>query len=136
MLAACLLILVAATAGAQTVAVNPNTVVFDPSADHNAVSALTGLPLVSRYALRFYLPGATQPVQDQDLGKPTPGTDGKITITNRALFTGTPIALDTKYVAKVAAVGPAGEGVSAASDPFGNAGPPAAPPTKPALAIR
>jgi hypothetical protein len=128
-------LLMPAIAHAQTVVVNPTTVIFPASGDHDAVRPLDGSAVLSKYMLRFFLEGASSPVQEQDLGKPTP-TAGVITIVNRALFTGTPLALDTKYVARVAAVGPGGEGVSAASGPFGNASPltaPRAPASAPTL---
>lgn len=127
-----LMALVVMPAAAQGVAVNPTTVVFDPSPDHN-LTGLDGQPKVTSYMLRFYLEGASSPVQEQTLGKPTPGGDGKITITNRSLFTGTPLALDTRYVAKVAAIGPTGEGLSDPSNPFGNAEPPRQVPTAPLI---
>lgn len=112
-----------ALAVAQTVVVNPTTVSFDPSPDHAAVG-LDGAALVTSYSLRFYAEGAGSPTQTQDLGKPAPGTDGRITIANRALFAGAPLSLNTKYVAKVATVGPTGVAESDPSNPFGNAGPP------------
>lgn len=122
-LAACLLAVVP-PAGAQTVVLNPQTVEFDPSADHNAFVLGTTTPMVTKYEMRIFLGAATQPVTTQDLGKPAP-VNGKISITNRTWFLG--LANNAAYTAKVAAVGPSGEGVSAASDPFGNLGPPGAP---------
>jgi len=120
-----LFVLVAAVATAQTAAVNPVTVQCVPSSDHNTVNALDGTPMVSRYEMRIYLStDLTKVVFTQDMGKPTPVAN-LITVTNALWFSG--LTPNTKYVAKVAAIGPTGEGVSDPSNPFGNVGPPAAP---------
>src|SRR5260370_21566049 len=75
--AACLILLsVPAAVHAQTI--NPTTVQFTASPDHNA-TASDGTPVVSSYELEFYLIGAAQPFQVVSLGKPTP--DGSNTIT-------------------------------------------------------
>jgi hypothetical protein len=97
---ACLL--VASMAQAQVVT-NPRTVEFTVQAPDYAST--------SSYELRHFLVGATAPVQTQDLGKPTPDGTGKIS----AAITALPISLTNQYYAKVAALSPAGEGVSAAS---------------------
>ena len=111
---------------AQTsVAVNPTTVQFTPSADHAALN-VDGTPVVTRYDLRVYVPTIlTTIVFTQTLGKPTPGTDGTI---QASLGTGIVAALvkNTQYVAEVVAIGPYGEGVSTPSNPFGYAAPPRA----------
>lgn len=109
-----------APVAAQTV-VNPTAVEFEPSADHAAV--FLGSPVVTRYELRFQFVGATEPVTTVDLGKPSP-QDGKIRVTVPQFLTLTP---KTEYEARVAAIGPGGEGVSTPTDPFGRSGPPAAP---------
>lgn len=116
---------VAASARAQTVVVNPVTVEFAPSSDH-AVIALDGQPMVARYEMRIYVetPLGPTPAFTQDIGKPTP-VAGKITVTNAVWFSG--LTPNTRYVAKVAAVGPTGEGVSDPSNPFGLVGAPTAP---------
>lgn len=106
----------ATTSFAQTsVVVNPRVVEFVPSTDHSAT--LGGAAVVSRYAFRAYQIGAEQPFHEIDLGKPAPGADGLI----RADFSNTigswPLP-GGPYEARVAAVGPAGEGVSDASNPF------------------
>jgi hypothetical protein len=99
--------------------VNPKTVEFTPSADHDAISVLTGQPVVSRYELRMYLEAnPATPISTTDLGKPTPA-GGVISVTNPVWFAG--LTPNTRYVARVAAIGPTGEGVSDASGPFGNA---------------
>lgn len=105
----------AAPAPAQTV-YNPTIVEFVPSADHDATLP-DGTPLVTRYELRVFLEGATEPFGSQDLGKPTP-VNGKITAVNRQWFVGA--AMGSAGFAKVAAIGPAGEGVSEPSNPFLN----------------
>jgi hypothetical protein len=119
------LALLAPVAGAQTAVVNPVTVEFTPSADH-AVIALDGQPMVARYEMRIFVetPLGPTPSFTQDIGKPTP-VAGKITITNAVWFSG--LTPNTRYVAKVVAVGPTGEGVSELSNPFGLVGAPTAP---------
>ena len=128
-LTACVLVVLGLwgiTGTAQTsTAVNPTTVQFTPSADHNATN-LDGTPVVARYDLRIYVPTIlTTIVFTQSLGKPTPGTDGTI---QAPLGTGIVAALvaNTTYEARVVAVGPYGEGASDLSNPFGYAAPPRA----------
>lgn len=112
----------AAPVAAQAVAINPSTVEFTPSADHLAID-LNGQPVVARYELRLYLETAPQPYTTKDLGKPSLNADGKIFITDRSMFLAGAV-YNVKCVAKVAAIGPQGEGVSLPSNPFGNAAPP------------
>ena len=123
--------LVAATLGYWTtvshaqssVAVNPTTVTFTASPDHNALN-LDGTPMVTRYDLRVYVPTLlTTIVFTQALGKPTPDASNTIQVT---LASGLMAALvkNTQYVAEVAAIGPYGEGDSTPSNPFGYAAPP------------
>jgi hypothetical protein len=117
------------TATAQVVP-NPNTVTFEASPDHSAMSLDGITPLVTSYQLRVYLESSQTgtPLVTLDVGKPAPvaGTDGKpmIAITNAIWFAA--LVPKTRFVMKVAAVGASGEGVSAPSNPFGNVGPPAA----------
>lgn len=106
---------------AQTVVLNPTTVEFDPSPDH-ALNGLDGAPLVTRYQLEMFLEGAVLPFSVQDLGKPSPGPDGKIRIVNASWFVA--LAMNVRYVAKVLTIGPTGVGVSDPSNPFGRTGPP------------
>jgi len=115
------LLALAASANAQTV-INPNTVEFDPSADH--ARTFEGVNLVESYRLDIYLVGATAPLTTASLGKPTPATDGKIRITGVAALAAIPVA--TKLEARVVAVGSSGEGVSTPSNPFGRLTAPAA----------
>lgn len=111
---------------AQTV-INPRTVEFDVSPDHDRL--ILSMPIVTGYRIDFYLIGATAPVQAGDLGKPTPDAAGHVVITRPELFA-LPIG---GYVARVVAVGPGGEGASVPSDPFGEIGPPGVPGGKPSL---
>ena len=116
----------------QTTVVNPTTLEFTPSVDHNATAPLDGTPLVTRYDAKYYL--ATQcnpscpttvpaPAFVLSLGKPTP-SNNTITVTN--VFNG--LVLNQAYKAVVVAVGPGGTSANSnATDPFGNRGPLAAP---------
>jgi hypothetical protein len=91
---------------------------------------LNGLPVVTKYELHVYIPTLlTTIVVTQDLGKPTPvsGT-ATVTLANTLITT---LAKNTAYIARVAAIGPFGEGVSDNSNPFGYA----APPTKPTVPV-
>jgi len=115
-----------ASASAQLV-VNPTHVEFTVSADH-AVTLPDGSAAVTRYEIRFYATGATQPQQASDLGKPTPDATGKASVDIASVIIAFPVSPSTQYTAKVAAIGIAGEGVSAAaSNPFARVAPPAAP---------
>jgi hypothetical protein len=117
-----LLLLVALPVGAQTAVVNPKTVEFTPSADHAAL--LEGVPMVAKYELRIFLEVGGTLLTTTDIGKPTP-VSNLISITNPIWFA--PLTPKTRYIARVAAVGPTGEGVSDPSGPFLNAGAPANP---------
>jgi hypothetical protein len=115
------LLWMATSASAQSVVLNPTKVIFTASADHNTV--VGGVALVERYELRHYLVGATSPVQTQDLGKPTLD-NGKCTGNVASL----PLSTTAQYAAKVVAIGPTGEGVSAFStNTYFFVGPPATP---------
>lgn len=133
-LAACVLMAVSGVVSAQTVVTNPNTVTFAASADHSALALDGTTPLVTSYQMQVFLeatPTGT-PLTVLELGKPTP-VSGAITVTNAVWFAA--LTPKTRYVAKVAAVGPTGTGVSAASNPFGNVGSPGAPGT-PTVSIK
>jgi hypothetical protein len=80
----------AATAAAQNVR-NPSVAQWTASLDHQAVTS---------YVIAFYLPGATDPVQEVDLGKPTP--DG--TQTCSAAINTMPLTFGVGYIAKMKAV--------------------------------
>ena len=98
---------------AQTV--SPQTVEFDPSADHNAT--VGGVAVVEGYELRFYTVGGAQPVHVIELGKPTPEADGKIRFNFASPLGAWPVN-GVVYEARVAAVGPGGSTVSAISNQF------------------
>jgi hypothetical protein len=104
------------TAFGQTTVTNPRIVEFDPSADHSTVSA-DGQPLVTRYDLQIYLQGAAQPVTTASLGKPALAADGKVRVDFSTILIGWPLA-DGTYEARVAAIGPTGNGVSDVSNLF------------------
>ena len=113
------LLLVTSRAGGQTV--DPRTVEFDPSADHNTV--LTGgQAAISRYDFELYYQGAAQPFQVMDLGKPVPEVDGKIRVDFLSFLSSWPLPGIT-YEARVNAIGPAGNGESAPSNAFTFSGP-------------
>ena len=59
-------LLAATVAQAQTTVVNPSAVTFTASADHADLT---------HYVLGYFAPGATAPVMEIDLGKPTPVVD-------------------------------------------------------------
>ena len=105
----------AATVQAQTI-VDPHTVSFSPSSDHNATGS-DGQPMVTRYDLEFFLVGGTQPILTLSLGKPSPAADGDIYVDFSSMMTSYP-APGQSLVARVAAVGPGGTGESAPSNTF------------------
>jgi len=99
-----------ATTAAATItvaaAVSPPTgVVFQKSADHAT--------LVTSYELRIFANGANPytgtPLAKVNLGKPTPATNGDITVSQPTFFSN--LAVGT-YVAAVAAIGSGGASVS------------------------
>lgn len=96
----------ASPASAQSV-VNPTTVTFTASVDHADISS---------YAIGYFAAGATAPVQEVDLGKPTPGTGGVISVG----IVVKPLGWVTGYTVRVKAV--AGSGIvsewSSDSNPF------------------
>jgi hypothetical protein len=104
----------AASATAQVV--NPTTVQFDPSADHNALNS-QGQPVVVRYDLQFYpISDLSTPVRVVSLGKPAPGSDGTIQLDFSTL---TPWPLPNgSYQARVVAIGQTGNGISDLSNVF------------------
>ena len=106
------LALVAVSAPAQIV-INPSTIDFLASADHNTI--FEGQAVLTSYRLELFLQGATTPAKTIDLGKPTPGTGGLVTITNPSHFV---MAVDGAYTGQIVAVGPGGEGRSEMSNIF------------------
>jgi predicted phage tail protein len=85
----------------------PKTVVFGKSPDHATK--------VTKYVLKIFAAGANvataTPLTTSDLGKPTPATNGDITVDRATFFSGLATG---SYVATVAAVGSAGESQSPA----------------------
>jgi Putative binding domain, N-terminal/Viral BACON domain len=103
----------AASAHGQTV--DPRFAEFNPSRDHSAVQ--NGVPIVSRYDLKFYLLGGSTPVRVVSLGKPAPGPDGVIRVEFLPLLN-PPLTVGVTYAARVVAVGPSGSNASAPSNSF------------------
>jgi all-beta uncharacterized protein len=101
--------------------IDPRTVEFDPSMDHDATLP-DGTPSVKRYELEFYYAGALDPFQVVDLGKPSPEFDGKIRVDFLGYLMSWPQAGMT-YEAKVNAVGPGGSSDSLRSPAFSYQGP-------------
>ena len=106
----------AAPSAAQTsVTANPNSVEFTPSVDHS--ESVGSVAVVSGYTLRLYQLGASQPSHQVDIGKPAPASDGQIRVDLSNSVSSWPLPGGT-YEARVAAVGPGGEGLSDPSNPF------------------
>jgi hypothetical protein len=124
-------LLVTSRAGGQTV--DPRTVEFDPSADHNTVLS-SGQAAVSRYDFELYYQGAAQPFQVMNLGKPVPEVDGKIRVDFLSFLPSWPLPGIT-YEARVNAIGPAGNGESGPSNAFTFSGPCANAVSAPTLAF-
>lgn len=119
-LIAAALALIATPAFAQGTVVNPKTVCFAPSPDHNRIG-IDGQAVVVRYELRLFQQGAAMPFTTQDLGKPDP-VSGEICATNRSWFA---MSINGQLCfGRIAAIGPAGygEAESPNSNPFGNEG--------------
>ena len=115
LLGAALLLAIAVSAPAQVVD-NPRIAEFDPSADHWQTLE-NGEPAVVRYELGMYLLGASSPFVTVDMGKPSPGADGRISFNFASRVAGWPLT-GTYYEARVSAVGPEGAALSDASNPF------------------
>lgn len=113
-LAVVMLWLPAQVVHAQAV-LDPTTAEFDPSTDHNVT--VDGTAIVTSYTLAVYQAGGTTPIQTLDLGKPNPGTDGKIRVNFITLLT-TPLTPGVVYEARVRAEGPGGSGESTVSNTF------------------
>jgi len=94
-------------ATALTAQTPPKTVVFGKSPDHDTK--------VTKYVLKIFVAGANvaaaTPLTTSDLGKPTPATNGDITVDRATFFSGLATG---SYVATVAAVGSTGESQSPA----------------------
>jgi len=101
---------------AQTL--NPTTVQFTASTDHNSTAPDGVTPLVSSYELEFYQVGAAQPFQTLSLGKPTPDASNTITVNFANLLSAALPSPGIVYDATVSAIGPGGTSASAASNAF------------------
>jgi hypothetical protein len=113
---ACLL--VAVPAQAQTLR-NPSAATFTASPDHAQINS---------YTIGYFLPGATDPVQTADLGKPTPDATQTCSVTLNVM----PLGFGAAYIAKVKAVaGTVSSDWSTPSNPFDRVpGPPSKPVVK------
>ena len=105
------MLVAAGRVSAQTV-VDPLLVEFFPSADHYTVNP-DGTLKVQSYSFSVYEAGTTKPLQTVNLGKPDPGTDGKIRIPFPTFLKPAPIA-GVIYEARVAAVSPSGSSAASA----------------------
>ena len=115
LLGAAFLLVIAVSAPAQVVD-NPRIAEFDPSPDHWETLE-NGEPAVVRYELGMYLLGASAPFATVDMGKPSPGADGRILFDFASRVAGWRLT-GTYYEARVSAVGPEGAALSDASNPF------------------
>ena len=79
-----LLALVPTSLKAQLVT-NPRIAEFLPPSNQNTLGA-DGKPMVTRYELQFYMPGAAAPFQTGSLGKPAAAADGMIRVTLASVF--------------------------------------------------
>jgi len=125
-----LLLALFVTTNASAQVINPTAVEFDASADHNTVVLTT--PVLTSYELRVFKV-TTPTVVDKrlNLAKPSP-VAGKIMVIDKAFFDS---LAPGEYVARVAAIGPSGEGESTVTAPFGRMSAPAAPGTTPVLRV-
>src|SRR5512147_883675 len=89
---------------------------FAPSPDHSALST-SGTPLVQGYSLQIFVAGQAAVVQEVNLGKPNPDTDGLIRVNFLPLLT-TPLAAGVTYESRVGASGPGGIAWSGLSNTF------------------
>jgi len=94
----------------------PRIAEFDPSPDHWETLE-NGEAAVVRYELGMYMLGASAPFATVDMGKPSPGADGKIRFDFASRVAGWPLT-GGYYEARVAAVGPEGAALSDPSNPF------------------
>ena len=115
-----LIILGPYSAAAQTV-MDATTVEFTASADHNSV-ATDGTPLLTSYRLDIFPAGGATPSHSVSLGKPTPGTNGLISMRFDTLLA-TPLVVGTTYESRVTSIGPGGSTTSAVSNTFARSAP-------------
>lgn len=79
----------------QTKPPNPRTLEFTPSVDHASATS---------YRLGYFLPGATEPVQVVDIGKPTPDAQNVC----RATINTQPLGFGLDYTGKLKTIISAG----------------------------
>jgi len=98
---------------------NPSAGECTASADHAQIT---------KYVIGYFLPGAADPVQTADVGKPTPDAQNVLRFTINVM----PLTFGAAYVAKMKAVAGTAESVwSEPSNPFDRApGPPSKPVVK------
>ena len=75
---------------------DPRVVEFAPSPDHDRV--VSGVAVVNRYELEFYLLNGLVVLQTIDLGKPNPGTDGIIRAEFSSLLGSWPVLPIFRYL--------------------------------------
>ncbi|MFO7690589.1 MAG: BACON domain-containing protein, partial [Cryobacterium sp.] len=95
---------------------DPRIAEFDPSPDHWQTLEY-GEPAVVRYELCMYMLGASAPFATVDMGKGSPGADGKIRFDFASRVAAWPLT-GGYCEARVAAIGPEGAALSDASNPF------------------
>lgn len=129
---ALVLLLIAAATGlypapvhAQSV-VDPNQLQFTASSDHWGTAPDGVTPVLLRYEVQFFLAGAAQPFQAESIGKPNPDGNGNITFSLASLSSLPSPGLVAE--ARLAAVGPGGSTLSAASNTFAFSQPAVPPP--------
>lgn len=97
----------------STTVINPTTVEFTASVDHNTAD-VQGIPFLTRYELRIFLADGNTFVQPVNLNKPLP-----VNNVVRVIITDTILALPSgDYSSRVAAIGPGGENISEVSNGF------------------
>jgi hypothetical protein len=103
-----------ASAQTPTVVTANSGIAFVASADHNVT--VGGVAVVTSYQVDVIAAqGTTATGFSLGLGKPSPDASNTITVQPLAQFGG---LLQGVYTMTVSAIGPGGNGVSAASDPF------------------
>jgi hypothetical protein len=125
---ALLVIIAAAPSSLAAQTIDPRTVEFTASPDHDRV--VDGVPIVTAYSLQFFVVGTAIPLQTIDLGKPSPASDGVIRFTFESLLGSWPVA-GAIYEARVSAIGPGGAAPSESSNQFTFPSPSPPPPPPP-----
>jgi hypothetical protein len=99
---------------------SPTILEFEPSADHDA-SGPDGRPVVESYVVEVYRIGAVQATLVVNVGKPSPGPDGRIRVQLAEVFSGG-APPDGALEIRVTANGSSGTGRSEASNSFAFSG--------------